>query len=340
MYKLLLLAVIFSFSLLQGINQYPLDTAYHSWDNLDDEMLELHSRDLSNSKLEIIGYSTNNKLPIYAMHIHSFADTSNLPFEKRKIAEDIKKVLIIGQHHGEEPVGVEIAIKFIEDLTSSSEYKELKEKYYFVIVPTVNPEAFQIVNNGVYPLKRKNNTDSNENGLFELEYDGVDLNKNYPSNWEIADLNDPDNPYYKGSGAASEDETQSVISLCNRITFDYAFSYHTSYNGAYNELVFIPYNWVEEKSKDWDKIVSLAKDLVNNLPGLYSMEKYEVYTGYTSQYGYLRDWLYREHGTFVFTLEVGPITPDGSPLYFPDNNLLIQLIKNNTSAVYKFLYQQ
>lgn len=335
-FLLLLTAMLF------GINNYPLDSDYHNWSTLSDSLLHYHQSNRLISELEIIGSSSSEELPIYALHIHKSDKIKN---KKRKLWEhslnnNVKRVLIIGQHHGEEPIGVEIAMAIIKDLTTEQSSLDLIENYYFVIVPTVNPEAFKIVNSGEYPLKRKNNRDTNQNGKLELKTDGVDLNKNYPTNWEIADLNQPESQYYKGSEPASESEIQAVINLAERFSFDYAFLYHSSANGTYPEIVFFPYNWGTEKSKDWDKMKEMTEFLTDNLPCFYTDENYRVNSGETSKYGYARDFLYRNYNTLSFTIEVASVTPTGVPHFLPNNKDLKIIVDNNKSALFKLLLRQ
>jgi predicted deacylase len=88
--------------------------------------------------------------------------------------------LIIGQHHGDEVLGVELAVAFARELCEKAQerrYKAILGQYQFWIIPTINPEGFRSVTSGEFAWKRKNNTDSNKNGKFDLRTDGVDLNR-------------------------------------------------------------------------------------------------------------------------------------------------------------------
>lgn len=336
---LLTLILLFSFAFLIGLNHYPLDSDYHDWETLDDTLLYYHQMSRLISEIEVIGVSGTEELPLYAFHLHKFAKVKS---KKKKLWEHelksgVKKVLIIGQHHGEEPMGIEIANSIMKELITSSEHEDLLSHYYFVIIPTINPEAFKIVNSGVYPLKRKNNRDTNLNNQFDLKTDGVDLNKNYPSNWELADLNDPQSQYYKGEAPASETEIQAVIELSTRINFDYAFFYHSSANGTYPEVIFFPYNWGDEKSKEWAEMREIADTLAAHLPCFYKEGSYHVNIGQTSKYGYARDFFYREYNTFCFTIEVSPITLDGLSLFLPPNKELNLIVERNKNALFNLL---
>ncbi len=340
--RIFILLLLLRVTFILALNQYPLDSDYHSWKTLSDSLLHYHQEDRLISDIEIIGHSSAENLPIYALHIFKSDNITNKKKKlwERKLPKDIKKVLIIGQHHGEEPIGVEIAMAILKDLISKPNLEELIRNYYFVIIPTLNPEAFKIVNSGEFPLKRKNNRDTNHNGFLDLKTDGVDLNKNYPSNWEEADLDHPQSPYYKGKESASESEIQAVIKLAERFSFDYSFQYHSSANGTYPEIIFFPYNWGTEKSKDWDKMKKIAESLSDNLPCFYKSENYQVNTGETSQYGYARDFLYRKYHTLAFTIEVSPLSPNGVSHFLPQNSDLKIIVQNNKSALYKLLQKQ
>lgn len=336
---LLTLISLFSFTLLVGLNRYPLDSAYHDWETLDDTLLYYHQISRLTSEIEVIGFSGTEELPLYAFHLHKFANVKN---KRKKLWEHkpksgVKRVLIIGQHHGEEPMGVEVANSIIKELITSTEHEDLLSQYYFVIIPTINPEAFKIVNSGVYPLKRKNNKDTDHNNHFDLKTDGVDLNKNYPSNWELADLNDPRSQYYKGEAPASETEIQAVIELSKRIIFDYAFFYHSSANGTFPEVIFFSYNWGDEKSSDWTEMRAIADTLASSLPCFYKAGSYHVNIGQTSKYGYARDFFYREYNTFCFTIEISPITLDGLSLFLPPNKELNIIVERNKKALFNLL---
>lgn len=325
---------------LFSVNQYPLDSDYHDWACLGDSLLHYHQANRLFTDIEIIGNSSVDKLPLYAFHIHKSDKIKNKKKKlwEHKLEKNVKKVIIIGQHHGEEPIGVEISLALLKNLTGNDDLSDLIKNYYFVIIPTVNPEAFKIVNSGQYPLKRKNNSDTNKNGVFDLKTDGVDLNKNYPSNWELADLNDPQDQYYKGHSPGSEAETQAVMQLAQRFSFDYAFFYHSSANGTYPEMIFFPYHWEQDKSQDWENMKTIADSLASDLPCFFKDEYYHVYTGQTSKYGYARDYFYRNYATYSFTIEVSGITPQGVSLFLPNNKDLRKIVDKHTKALIKLLH--
>lgn len=327
MKRVIICAFIFVLLNINAINQYPLDTLYHRWENIDDTLLVYHNFDKKDSKIEILGITETLQLPIY---MYSLVKDNN---NKKK------NILIIGQYHGEEPLGVEIAFNIISELSRNKSNISLLETYNFYIIPTINPEGMKIVNSGVYPLQRKNCKDTNENGVYDFQIDGVDLNKNYPINWNNEDLKDSTGQYYRGKYPVSEKETQAIVNLSKRIKFDYAFFYHSSSRGTYDEIIFFPYWWDREnKSSDWDILYKEALLLSSNIPKLMTGLPYTVHNNYTSRYGFARDFFYTTYGTKCFNIEVGTITSNGQVIFMPKNKIMKKIVKSNSNGLLKFLH--
>jgi len=204
-------------------NESPLIENYHTYGEIQEKLNnwnEVYGNDdnpqpsyYSNSgiiyKLEEIGSSNVNDLPIYAVKLSYDAD-QNL---------DKPRVLILGQCHAEEIYGVEMSMALIEMfldpslllapgyeyLPSASEvnpYTDLRNilsRVEIWVVPTHNPDGLQIVHGyeddnlgWIQDVSyRKNLTDTNNNGIFDYvsyilgtldagnDLDGVDLNRNY-----------------------------------------------------------------------------------------------------------------------------------------------------------------
>ena len=204
-------------------NQSPLIDNYHTyqevqtrlndWDNLygnnDNPQPSYYSNSGIIYKLEQIGFSNVNSLPIYAVKLSYNAD----------LDLDKPKVLILGQCHAEEIYGVEISMALIEmfldpsligqagyeylpdpgDVNPYIDLRNILSRIEIWVVPTHNPDGLQIVHgyedelsNWVQDVSyRKNITDANNNGVFDFipyilgsldagnDLDGVDLNRNY-----------------------------------------------------------------------------------------------------------------------------------------------------------------
>ena len=204
-------------------NESPLIDNYHTYEEIQEKLNgwnELYGNTdnpqpsyYSNSgiiyKLEEIGSSNVNELPIYAVKLSYNADQES----------DKPRILILGQCHAEEIYGVEMSMALIEMFLNPSllgspgyEYlpnptevnpyidlRNILSRVEIWVVPTHNPDGLQIVHGyeddslgWIQDVSyRKNLTDTNGNGVFDyLSYvlgtlnagndlDGVDLNRNY-----------------------------------------------------------------------------------------------------------------------------------------------------------------
>jgi murein peptide amidase A len=126
-------------------------------------------------KTAVIGHSVQGR-PIYLHHF--FQDTSSC-----------LNTLFLGVFHGDEGIAGDL----LNQLLSAVQQGQLqppKEKS-FAIVPIVNPDGL-------------------EQGT-RVNANGVDLNRNFPTlDWQEENQ---DTPYYSGSTAASEPETQAILRL-------------------------------------------------------------------------------------------------------------------------------
>lgn len=313
-------------------NKYPLDSKYHNDKNIAEQIKAWNNSYPGLFYSEIIGYSTNERLPIRSFKISLNPNTKN--FTKPAI-------LIVGQIHGEEPLGVEICLNFAQSLLDNYKHNDpqtklLLDAFDFYFIPTINPEGFAMVNNGKYYNQRKNKTDTNKNKKFNPGYDGVDLNRNFPFNWNNEEQFKPTNRYYAGSAPASESETRAIMDFIKRENIYFAFNYHSSILGEYNEKIFYPWLWSTGKSPHWYDMRKTAIVLSRNLKKDYANEYYEIHSSRTSKVGFLRDWAYSEVGTFYYDIEVGGKYRSKS-IVFPKNEMRDVIVQKNTRALYKAL---
>ncbi len=314
----------------EPINVYPLDSLYHRSDDMLTAILSKSSNYSHLVDWQIIGESSNKKFPIYAFSITGTDLNQSKP-----------AVLFHGQHHGEEPIGVEIVMYLSKYLLSQYEKDDfityLIDNFELWFIPTSNPEGFEIVNSGEYRLKRKNETDTNMNGTRDLNKDGVDLNRNYPFNWEDDASFDPESPYFKGFEAACQAETQSMIKFYKDINFDLAFFYHSSASGAYSERIFFPWKWGDKLSPDYHEMHNLATTLAANLPKTYQEGYYKAHTLNTSQRSFARDYIYSQHRTLAMLIEVGGNSPYGEGITNPPDEVLKFHLQMQTNAMLNLL---
>ena len=263
--------------------QSNIDSLYHSYDEIRNQLfawnaefgdsLHSHYQNTIVYQLDSIGVSSNDTLPIYAVKLSINANEE----------EDQPRILILGQCHAEEILGVEMSMTLIDWLLhpgdtpwGNNELPMFMHNLEIWIVPTHNPEGLRVVHgyneNGNWIQDesfRKNKTDVNENGILDFsafhenggiageDLDGVDLNRNYGLNWEGGDdkyIPHPsgcsDNPnyssnydYYRGSIPFSETETQAIRDFVIDKQFLLSVAYHSSRSGCVSERVVYPWAW-------------------------------------------------------------------------------------------------
>ncbi|MCB5295397.1 MAG: hypothetical protein LHW52_02475, partial [Candidatus Cloacimonetes bacterium] len=128
----------------QGVNQYPLSEAYPRQDQLVERLNQLNA-----------GYPG-----VFQHRIIGFTDTENLPIHVVELGKGERNILVVGQHHADEVLGVAISMHIIEELCrtyqGNKDVQSLLEEYRLWIIPSLNPEGWRVVSAGHSRIKRKN----------------------------------------------------------------------------------------------------------------------------------------------------------------------------------------
>ena len=308
-------------------NKYPLDAAYLRPEALDQEMQTLAQDPSGIAQLHLLGFSSAEELPIRALEIGNPQANRN--------------VLIIGQHHGDEVIGVQIAMEFAHQLVASyrksNDVTNILAQFRFWIIPTINPEGYREICSGAYQWKRKNNTDTDNNGFYDIRLDGVDLNRNYPIFWDLDTVIQPDNQNYKGSSAASEKEIQAVINLAESVPMEYAIFFHSSSTGIHSEKIFLPWHDADDASQNTaiEQLRKFADSYAALVPKDYKKGYYEVRSSYLSQVGNARNYFFLRHGTQAMLVETGGINRGGICVVHPEKKMLQMVVDKNVNAMLK-----
>lgn len=336
MFKKSILLLIIGLAILNGENR--LNERYHTYEEIRDSLFAWDEEFGQNSNpsehytgsgiiyhLEEIGTSTNDGLPFWGVRLSFNADQK----------QDKPRVLILGQCHAEEILGVEITMDIISKFLHPEDNQDLVFNMgallYFSeiwLVPTHNPEGLRVVHgyeeNGVWiqdDSYRKNKRDVNLNNFFDFEIgvgndsDGVDLNRNYDFNWVFGDgPYEYDNghggyqshyDYYKGEAPFSENEIQAIRDFAFREDFLLSIAYHSSRSGFVAEKVIYSWNWDDEKpSPDFEVVSELGIEIAERIIREDGGGGYlPVSNG--SRKGNAHDWFYSQVGTIQFLIEVG-----------------------------------
>lgn len=302
---------------------------YHTFEetkNFLDSIIPLYSEIC---KMETLNFTQIDSNPILLVKI---SDNVNLN-------ETEPPVLLIGVHHAEEVLGLEICLELIKNLLT--EYGSILEITQFVneneiyIIPCLNPDGHGVVTSKLCEVWRKNKRDNNGNGIFDYTCgfegwgDGVDLNRNYDYRWQYAGSPYDTSEYYRGPYAFSEPETRSVRDLCKRENFVMAISYHSARTGM-GEVIYYPWRDGALLCPDFPFINEVAESLAWNImrddsSGPYIAMITNRWTG-----GYFRNWIYTDHGTLPFLIEVSDTT-------IPPGYRIDGIIKENLDGVYYIL---
>jgi hypothetical protein len=128
------------------------------------------------------------------------------------------KVLFDGAMHGWETLGSEVLYFYAKWLLTSNDpvANRILTRDYTLLVPALNVDEY-------------NNARKNANG--------VDLNRNFATNWERAGSTNPDSEYYRGPAPLSEPESQVLVRIFKTFNPIFYVNLHfpggTYYAGSY-----------------------------------------------------------------------------------------------------------
>ena len=251
-------------------------------------------------------------------------------------------VLYISAQHAREWITPEMNRRLLHyyldnydsDDRSAQEIRKIVDSTELWFVPVANPDGYDYTfaaeDNRLW---RKNLRDNNGDGQI-TPGDGVDLNRNYPDHWGYDNEGSSDQfggETYRGTGPASEPETQAVDQLMQRVGFEFLINYHS----AAELLLWGAGFQVSTPTPDDLIYQAMTGDDANSaIPGYDPDISAELYT----TNGDTNDWAHNRYGTLSFTPEMSTcetasaVDPDDafepgdceSVFNFPDSEELIQ----------------
>ena len=286
-----------------------IDPYYHTNQEIYDHIVAWQEIYPDTVRVDTIGYSHQDHLPIWAVKL-----SDNVGED-----EDEPTVLLVGQVHAEEILGVEVVLALMDTILT----KRLQELYRvwlqtleIWLIPTANPEGHQVVMDEWDIAYRKNKHDLNNNGIFDYQpgmggdLDGVDINRNFPLNWVHGDtFMQPGGAeaydYFKGFSPLSETETQGLWNLGQREKFSFSVIWHSSRSGANAERVFYPWDWDDsgKTPPDFNVLESTAVNVASRIPRL-GTGTYNYFPSDAPR-GNQHDNFYASFGTIALLIECG-----------------------------------
>ena len=273
-----------------------LDERYHTKEEVHAEILALAASYPAIVRVDTLGQSMEDGLDIWGVKLSDNVGTN----------EDEPVVLYNGIHHAEEVMGLEVIMWMLDEMTAAYGVNDTVTQWIddleIWFIPILNPEGHEIVTSEIDSIWRKNKFDNNGNGVFDLDYDGVDLNHNYDFNWAEGGSDNPASEYYRGPSAGSESETQLMCDFCLEHKPLFSLNYHSPRSSP-GDLVYYPWYWpLQGFSPDHHTIFPIASELA-------ARTLTEEDEPYIAEYGYAdagkaRNWQYGIVGTIGLTMEI------------------------------------
>lgn len=186
-----------------------------------------------------------------------------------KLGHGSRKVLWVGGIHAREVVTVNYLMLTIEEYAKAYHSKtaygnfrqntvqRLLDTFTVYIVPMCNPDGTDIVT-----ASGKANVKVTSRREYKSNANGVNLNRNFPFDWENSQLEVGENEETnRGPSPASEKETKALMQLCRNHKFEHLISCH-----AQGQIQF----WADEKNGTIPGARALA-DTIYATNGYYPM---------------------------------------------------------------------
>ena len=226
------------------------------------------------------------------------------PIQEIRIGKGLKKVHMNASFHANEWITTSILMNLVNlyliSLTNRSTIRGINTLNLYndtelSLVPMVNPDGVDLVLNGP-PTSRyhdlmKINDGSTEFVHWKANIRGVDLNNQYPANWEIEQKRKvPKSPAprdYPGQSSLTEPEAIAMAELVKSNQFDRVLAFHTQ-----GEEFYWGYEGFEPPESE-----VLAKEF-ERVSGYKAIRNVDSHAGF-------KDWYIQEFKRPGFTIELG-----------------------------------
>ncbi len=245
-----------------------------------------------------------------------------------------KKIFVCGTHHAREYISTTYLMYAIDRFAymyktgmNETEYniKEILDNVTFCIVPMVNPDGVNLVQNGIDAVQNPEKvaamriTEGKENGYraWKANINGVDPNWNYDKEWfkYREKTSAPASTGYNGEVPNSEPETQAVAAYVDSYPFEAFLSMHTQ-----GKLLY----WAEDITNPTNLGVLVQRDTG------FSLIREDTPKKLSGVGGSFFDYVFRKYGKATMTVElcnyIGPKPyPDTAfdKVWAPAKNVLL-----------------
>ncbi|MBO2447295.1 immune inhibitor A [Actinomadura barringtoniae] len=193
-----------------------------------------------NIREEIIKVATDH--PAIAQQVDFGKSVQGQPMTAIRVSKDVgklkdgKRPVVIYQatQHAREWITPEMVRRllhyYVDNYGTNADVTKIVDTTDLWFIPVVNVDGYDLTFKDGFRLWRKNARDNNGDGQI-TGGDGVDPNRNFPYKWGYDNEGSSDNPAsetYRGTGPASEPETQAQVNLYNRLKPKFLINYHSA----------------------------------------------------------------------------------------------------------------
>ncbi|MGZ3690745.1 MAG: M14 family zinc carboxypeptidase [Pseudobdellovibrio sp.] len=277
-----------------GMATTAVDSRYLNPNKVEQKLKDLNAKYPQFTRLEQIGTSVQGRA-IWALLI------STTPKADDPAGLSKPSIIFDGMHHAREIMTSEIVMDVAENtldmLAQNNGLAPLLNRWSVWVVPMLNVDGNNIVWTQQNMWRKNAHTEGSQ--TF-----GVDINRNYPFNWNRCNgaSNSKGADDYRGAAGASEPETQAMMKLATEVRPTGSLSYH-----SYSELVLYPYGCNGVVTGDNALISGVANELAAILPSDSGSGNYDPGTPWQLLYdvdGDSMSYMYGEFGALALTFEV------------------------------------
>ncbi|MFI7448968.1 M14 family zinc carboxypeptidase [Nonomuraea sp. NPDC049714] len=294
----------------QAASGYTVYKSYSEPGGIADQLKAIADANKDVVKLTSIGKSVKGQ-DILAVKVSKLA---------RVLPDGLKPAaLYSATQHAREWISTEVDMRLLKYVVANkNSLRDLLNKTELWFVPVANPDGYDFTFTEGNRLWRKNLRDVNGDGRITTG-DGVDPNRNFPSNFhydEEGSSSIPSSETYRGAGPASEPETRAMDGLLRRVKFETQLNYH-----SYGPLLLYPagYQIATETADNPIYEALTGTDAEPAVPGYDPDLGAELYT----TNGDTNDHAHRKYGTLSWTPELNEGC-EGCGFVFPDDEALVQ----------------
>jgi g-D-glutamyl-meso-diaminopimelate peptidase len=249
----------------------------------------------------------NQLIEIYPFLKHNIIGNSVMgkDISELRLGKGNKKVHVNGSFHANEWITTPIIMEFLNEyllaLTNNApirgrEMVPIYEQTDLSLVPMVNPDGVNLVLHGApeeEPYRSsvfEINVGRTDFSNWKANIRGVDLNNQYPANWEIESARKPQQPAprdFPGYEPLTEPEAIAVANLTQERNFDRALAYHTQ-----GEVIYWGYLGLEPPESN------VLVEEFSRVSGYIPIRYVDSYAGY-------KDWFIQQWRRPGFTVELG-----------------------------------